>query len=266
MFLMVNALRRISLVLPAYNEAAAIGHSLEEAYQALIDSGREFEILIIDDGSTDNTAEIVTEYAERYPAIRLVRHATNLGYGAALRTGFESATYELVAFSDADGQFFIEDLELLIEQVENFHIVVGRRVDRKDPFLRRFYSWGYNQIVRRLFGTRVHDCDCALKVFHTKTLSYLLPESRGFLVNAEMLSKANRLGFSVTEIPVRHRPRRYGVSKVSLWEIPKTLVGLFHLWHVVQSIPRHAPSAIPVTPLAKAYTPTSIPHSKKVAA
>ncbi len=263
---MVSALRRISLVLPAYNEAAGILTCLDEAHRALTNSGRDFEILVVDDGSTDNTAELVEGYARKFPAVRLLRHGMNLGYGAALRTGFESAEYELVAFSDADGQFFIEDLEELIAKAENSHIVVGQRVNRQDSTLRRFYSWGYNQIVRRLFGTRVHDCDCALKVFHTKSLAYLLPESRGFLVNAEMLSRANRLGFNVEELPVRHRPRRFGQSKVSLREIPKTLVGLFHLWQLVRKTPRHAPSAIPFLPTTKPYTPIPLPQSKKVAA
>ena len=138
---------------------------------------------------------------------RLLRHATNRGYGAALRTGFEAARFDLVAFTDADCQFDLTDLGTLAPLAAEYPIVAGYRADRKDPWRRRFFSWGYNRLARTLLGTRLRDVDCALKVFRRDVLAELLPESRGFFVNTEMMTRARQLGFAVVEVPVTHRPR-----------------------------------------------------------
>ena len=221
---------RLSLVMPAYNEAAGIAEAVAEAHEALTGLGYEFEIVVVDDGSTDGTGARVADLAALWPDVRLLTHSTNLGYGAALRSGFEAARFELVAFTDADGQFFLEDLDDLVPLADEHQVVAGRRVDRKDPWRRRFLSWGYNRLARAFLGTRVRDCDCALKVFRREALQYLLPESSGFFVNSEMLCRARRLGFTVAEVGVRHRPRRRGVSKVSLTEVPKTFSTLVRFW------------------------------------
>ncbi|MCI0456284.1 MAG: glycosyltransferase family 2 protein, partial [Gemmataceae bacterium] len=109
-------------------------------------------------------------------------------------------------------------------------VVVGYRVARQDPWQRRFYSWGYNVLVRLLLGTRVRDCDCALKVFRKDALANLLPQSRGFFVNTEMLTRARQLGYPILQVGVRHRPRLHGSSKVTLRDIPRTLAVLLPFW------------------------------------
>lgn len=234
----------LSLVMPAYNEAAGIAESVAEAHEALVGLGYEFELLIVDDGSTDATADRVEELAALWPRVRLLTHPTNLGYGTALRTGFEAARYELVAFTDADGQFFLDDLDDLVPLARRTPVVVGRRADRKDPWRRRFLSWGYNRLARLFLGTRVRDCDCALKVFQREALQYLLPESTGFFVNSEMLCRARQFGFPVAEVDVRHRPRRRGASKVSLAEVPRTFATLVRFWwrHVFLAKPAPVPA------------------------
>lgn len=221
---------RLSLVMPAYNEAAGIAEAVAEAHESLAGLGYEFEILVVDDGSSDATAQQVEELAAMWPRVRLLSHGRNLGYGAALRTGFEAAAYELVAFTDADGQFYLDDLDDLVPRTRTAPVVVGRRLDRKDPWRRRFLSWGYNVLARTLLGTGVRDCDCALKVFRREALAYLLPESSGFFVNSEMLTRARRFGWEVAEVGVRHRPRRRGTSKVSMTEVPRTFATLVRFW------------------------------------
>ncbi len=221
---------RLSLVIPAYNEEAGIRQAIAEANEALAGLARDYEILIVDDGSTDGTASAVEEIAAGRPWLRLLRHRENRGYGAALRTGFEAARFDRVAFTDADCQFYLADLACLMPLTDSFPLAVGYRMNRRDPWQRRFFSWGYNTLVRTLLGTGVRDCDCALKVFRREALARLLPQTPGFFVNAEMLSRARQLGYEIIEVGVRHRPRLRGSSKVSLWDIPRTLRTLLPFW------------------------------------
>jgi glycosyltransferase involved in cell wall biosynthesis len=237
----------LSLVLPAYNEAAVIADAVAEADAALRSLAWRYEILVVDDGSTDETARIVAGLADRYQWLRLFQHDGNRGYGAALRTGFSAATCDLVAFTDADCQFNLSDLGRLIPWTASHPVMVGYRMDRQDPWRRKFFSWGYNQLVRRMLQTGVRDCDCALKLFRRSVLREMMPTSRGFFVNTEMLARARQLGLEVGEIGVQHRPRRAGVSKVSLMDIPKTLKVLLPFWwrNVVRA-PQPAPVLVAV--------------------
>jgi 4-amino-4-deoxy-L-arabinose transferase-like glycosyltransferase len=222
--------RRLSLVIPAYNEAAGIRLAVAEAEAALGRLVADHEILVVDDGSTDGTAAVVAAAARDNPRVRLLRHNGNRGYGAALRTGFAAARFDRVAFTDADCQFHLDDLTPLLDLTDSYPVAVGYRVGRQDPWPRRFFSWGYNTLVRALLGTRVRDCDCALKVFRQETLADLLPETPGFFVNTEMLTRARQHGYRVAEAGVRHRPRLRGCSKVSLGDIPRTLRTLLPFW------------------------------------
>jgi len=221
---------RLSLILPAYNEEAVIAQAIAEAERDLSSICIEHEIIVVDDGSEDGTASIVALLASKHPRLRLLRHSVNRGYGAALRTGFEAAKFDRVAFTDADCQFHLVDLAELLVLTQEYDIAAGYRIERKDPWRRKFLSWGYNLLARALLGTGVRDCDCALKVFRRETAMQLLPEASGFFVNTEMLARAKQAGFSVVEHGVRHRPRQKGKSKVSLSEVPHTLAALLPFW------------------------------------
>lgn len=220
----------LSLVIPAYNEAATVEQAVQEADAALGALFAEYEILLVDDGSTDDMTEIAAHLAWEFTRLRLIRHRENRGYGAALRTGFAAARFGLVAFTDADCQFDLRDLGPMADRAVDVPIVAGFRSDRQDPWRRRFLSWGYNRLARTLLGTGVRDCDCALKVYCRRVLAELLPASRGFFVNTEMLTRARKLGYTVEEVSVTHRPRAGGDSKVSLREVPRTLHVLLEFW------------------------------------
>ncbi|MFO0970199.1 MAG: glycosyltransferase family 2 protein [Gemmataceae bacterium] len=222
--------KSLSLVIPAYNEEAGIVQAIAEADAALPRLTRAYEIVIVDDGSRDATADLVRAEARRRPRVRLLRHEINRGYGAALRTGFKAARFDYVAFTDADCQFHLDDLACLLSLTDQAPIAVGHRMGRQDPWRRRFFSWGYNRLARMLLGTRVRDVDCALKVFQRDALKQILPETNGFFVNTEMLTRARLLGLDVAEAGVRHRPRLKGSSKVSLLDIPRTLRKLIPFW------------------------------------
>jgi dolichol-phosphate mannosyltransferase len=216
--------------LPAFNEEAGIRQAVAEADEALADLAEDYEVLVVDDGSTDRTAAAVAEEMARRPRVVLLRHEGNRGYGAALRTGFLAARCDLVAFTDADCQFHLADLGRLLALAETHAVAAGYREGRQDPWRRRFLSRGYNLLTRALLGTRVRDLDCALKVFRREALADLLPQSSGFFVNAEMLTRARQHGYRVAEAGVRHRPRLRGASKVSLAEVPRTLATLLPFW------------------------------------
>jgi dolichol-phosphate mannosyltransferase len=216
----------LSLILPAFNEAAVVGSVVEEALEKLAAIVPRFEVIVVDDGSTDGTGNAIISDRR----VRVVTHATNRGYADALRTGFAAARYGLVAFTDADGQFDPADLRRLIPAAVRTGLAVGYRADRKDPWLRKVYSRGYNLLARTLCGTRARDCDCALKVFRRDVLHALWPRSKGYFVNTELLTRARQLGYPLAEFPVTHRPRRGGVSKVSVREIPRVFRTLIAFW------------------------------------
>lgn len=220
----------LSLILPAHNEEAVIEQAVLEALNSLDHLGYQGEVLVVDDGSTDHTALTVQRLRELHPRVRLLRHDRNRGYGAALRTGFEAAKCEFVAFTDADCQFHLEDLSRLVSLMEDHDLVTGWRQDRKDPAFRKFLSKGFNCLVGGMLGIGVKDVDCALKVFRKDSLGKILPKSKGFFANTEMLVKARQNGLRVGEAGVRHRPRAAGLSKVNLGAIPRVLSRLMPFW------------------------------------
>jgi glycosyltransferase involved in cell wall biosynthesis len=220
----------LSLILPAWNEQATICQAIDEAVTTLSALTDDFEIIVVDDGSTDSTAELVRAAGVEHRAVRLIQHGDNQGYGAALRTGFTAARHPLVAFTDADCQFELHDLGPMLALAQRYDIVCGYRLQRKDSARRCFLSWGYNALVRALIGTGVRDVDCALKVFHRHQLGTLLPHCDDFFVNTEILARARQADLSVVEIGVRHRPRAGGESKVALGDVPRTLAKLLPFW------------------------------------
>src|SRR5437588_12861156 len=144
----------LSLILPAYNEAAVIRQAVDEADAALRRLAGAYEILVVDDGSTDRTADEAAAAAQGRPRVRVLRHPQNRGYGAALRTGFEAARFERIAFTDADCQFYLDDLSVLLPLTDGNAVAAGYRVSRQDAPRRRLVSWAYNTAVRALLGTR----------------------------------------------------------------------------------------------------------------
>jgi 4-amino-4-deoxy-L-arabinose transferase-like glycosyltransferase len=220
----------ISLVIPAYNEAEALGRAIAEADVALRRIAERYEIIVVDDGSHDATAEVVRSAAASSQAIRLICHDENRGYGAALRTGFAAAKCDLVVFTDADCQFDLAELERFVLLARDYHVVCGYRIDRQDSPLRCLYSRGYNMLCRTLLGTRVRDVDCALKLFRRSSLAGLQISGDGFLVNSELLTQASQRGLRIVEVGVTHRPRTQGRSSVSVRHIPAVLAALLRYW------------------------------------
>ncbi len=234
-------LSSITLVLPAWNEAEAIARAMFEAVIALQSITDDYEVIIVDDGSTDKTTEIV-RLAQANPHVRLIEHGTNRGYGAALRSGFQAATKDYVVFTDADNQFDLTELDRLAFLSKRYDIVCGYRMDRKDSSLRCFYSRVYNVLVDILLKTGVRDVDCALKMFRREVIQNLEITTDGFLVNSELLTQARQKNYSIVEVGVSHRPRLEGTSTVSIAHIPKVLTSLIRYWWNAVQFPTVAKS------------------------
>jgi len=230
----------VSGVLPAYNEQEVLRPSVEELHAALAKACDRFEIIIVDDGSTDDTPRLADDLAAEYEAVRVIHHRPNRGYGAALRSGFTSARLPLVFYTDADGQFVAGEIGRLLARIGDADIVTGYRADRQDPWRRRFFSWGFKRFIGLVFGVRVRDCDCAFKLYRRKVFDEITIDSDRFFVDAEVLAKASVLGYRLDEVPVTHRPRAGGESTVRLGHILSTLR---EAWHVFRepNLPRRVP-------------------------
>ena len=203
---------QLTVVLPAYNEDGAIGRTLDELVAAVKGCDIEFEVVVVNDGSTDQTADVLGVCSSRDPRIRVVTHEVNRGYGAAVRSGFRHSRGEWVLLMDSDGQFDPHDLALVWGQRDVDCAVLGYRVNRADPInrLRNARLWNYG--VRVLLGVHVRDLDCAFKLFPGDHLRSLPIRSDGAGISAELLWRWKRAGWRWVEVPVHHRPRVSGLQ------------------------------------------------------
>lgn len=202
----------LSLVLPAYNEAANLRRGIPEATAALEATGRPFEVVVVDDGSADDTAAVVASFAAVDARVRLVQHAENGGYGAALRSGFQASKAELVMFTDADLQFDLREIDRLLSRIHRCDIVAGYRARRRDPWNRRLNAWAWGRLVNSAFRLQIRDVNCAFKVFRREVLAGLELQSDGAFVNTELLARARARGFVIEQVPVSHYARQQGVQ------------------------------------------------------
>lgn len=200
----------VSVVLPAFNEEQVIADTVATVLHVLDTWYLDYEVLVVDDGSTDRTGEIVKALVDEQPRVRLITHATNEGYGASLVSGFAAAMKDLTFFMDSDGQFDIRDLQKFFPYIDTYDAVIGYRLDRQDSWLRKFNAWGWKQLVGLMLGVRVRDIDCAFKLLRTDFLHQHPLETRGAMINAELLYRLTRTGCSYKEIGVHHLPRLYG--------------------------------------------------------
>lgn len=202
----------ISLVLPAYNEAENIEPMVAEASPALKAVTDDYEIIVVDDGSSDDTAGVTRKVMATHPHVRLVEHPVNQGFGAAVFTGFTSAEKEWIFYTDADRQFVLTELEKFIPLMDEYDLIAGYRAPRQDPFLRVFYGKGWSALCTLTFGYTVRDVDCGFKLVRRQIIDELATsiDSRGATFSIEWLVRAKRAGYRFTEVPVTHQPRVAG--------------------------------------------------------
>ena len=217
----------LSIVIPAYNEEANVEACYHELADVAPDLGRPFEIIFVDDGSTDGTFAVLVALARADPRVRVIRFRRNAGQTAALAAGFRAARGDIVVTMDADLQNDPRDIPRLLAALGPYDAACGWRVNRRDPWAKRIASRVANAVRRRFTEDGVHDTGCTLKAFRREALGRL-PLYRGM---HRFLPALLRLeGFRVTELPVSHRPRRAGASKYGNWG--RLWAGLADLWAV----------------------------------
>jgi hypothetical protein len=205
-----SAVSAVSIVIPSYNEEASIAATIERASAVVRAAGIPHEILAVNDGSRDRTGDVVRGLMPRIPELRLVEHFPNRGYGGALRAGFDAARYEWIAFLPGDNQFDPADLGRLVAQAAGADIVSGFRADRQDALIRKINAFGWNLVVRVLFGRLCRDIDCGFKLFRRSVLDRVTITSSGAMIDTELLAGAKARGLVIADVAVTHLPRTSG--------------------------------------------------------
>jgi glycosyltransferase involved in cell wall biosynthesis len=204
------ALTSLSIVLPCFDEEPNVATVVADAQRAAERCAGWYEVIVVDDGSRDRTQAIAEDIARLDPRVRVVAHARNRGYGAAVRSGIAASRADWVLLTDADLQFDLSELSRLVAPAADAELVAGYRIDRADPLPRRVAAHAWNGLMRRTFGVDVRDVDCAFKLVRGPEVRALGLESDGAMISTELLVRGGLAGWRITEIGVHHRPRLAG--------------------------------------------------------
>jgi glycosyltransferase involved in cell wall biosynthesis len=225
----------LSVFFPAYNDSGTIASMVIRAVKTASELTPDFEVIVVDDGSADSTADIADELARTYPQVRAVHHPINRDYGAALRTGFRSATKELIFYTDGDAQYDPAELTALWEKMTpDADLVNGYKISRADPLHRIVIGRIYHHIVSALFGLKLRDVDCDFRLMRRSIFDRINLEKSSGIICVEMMKKIQDGGFHVVEVPVHHFHRAYGKSQFfNVRRLFKTGRDLLVLWYAL---------------------------------
>lgn len=229
-------LKGLSVFFPAFNEQNNISKTVERAIATIPSFAESFEMIVVNDGSRDNTSVELDRLAKRYSSLRIITHDCNRGYGAALKSGFANSRFDHIFYTDGDGQFDTADIGKLVSVIDGCDIAAGVRVKRQDNFYRIVNAKLYNLLVRMLFGLKVDDIDCAFKLLRAEVVKTISLQSEGAFINAELLIKARKKGFVIKQVGVQHLPREIGKSSGNnLFVVLKAFMELSKLWKELKS-------------------------------
>jgi len=224
----------LSLFFPAWNEEDYVERAVTRATQVLSRLSDDWELIIVNDASTDRTKEIAQELARKNPRIKVVSHETNLKLGGAMKTGFTHSTKDIVVYSDMDLPFDLNELERALHLMEYLEadMICAFRFDRTSEGPKRIvYSFVYNTLIRGLFGVQIKDINFSFKVMHRRVLESIELKSEGSFIDAELVVKAIKKGFKVFQIGVDYFPRTRGISTLAspsvIAKMMRELVGLY---------------------------------------
>jgi len=222
----------LSVFFPAYNDSGTIASLVITAIKTAERLTSDFEVIVVDDGSRDATADIADELARTYPQVRVVHHERNRGYGGALRSGFAAATRELVFYTDGDAQYDPAEMESLWNALsDQVDLVNGYKISRSDPPHRIVIGRVYHHTVKLLFGLRVRDVDCDFRLMRRAIFDRVVLEKNSGVICLEMMKKIQDAGFRIAEVPVHHYHRAFGRSQFfNFRRLFRTGVDVLRLW------------------------------------
>ncbi len=234
----------LSIILPAFNEEGNIARAVESAFAGAAKIPMTCEVVVVNDGSRDGTAGILEALRmEQGPRLQVVDHAVNLGYGVALRDGFRASRGRLVFYTDSDNQFDLGELKDFTPLMAENDVILGYRIDRQDPWLRKFVSGGFNRLSSMAFGMSVRDLNCSFKLFKGDVIRGLPLDTPDFFIDTELVARIHRGGFRYVQKGVRHYPRTAGKSTVRPSDVPRTLVSLARMWFRLRREPNRSSEA-----------------------
>ena len=207
---MSSEIKSLSVFFPCFNEQENVKILLESTLKVLPEIVDDYEVIIVNDGSSDNTAQVADSLAQQYPNVKVVHHPQNKGYGAALQSGFRAATKQWVFYTDCDCQFDIAELKDIIHYAADYDIVTCFRKDRQDNFIRKLNGFAWCTLVNLLFKLHLKDIDCAFKLYRREMFDSMEMVSQGALIDTEVLARAKRAGYTMIQQGVTHYPRRFG--------------------------------------------------------
>lgn len=223
----------LSVFFPCVNEAGNIENTVKKAVKVLDGLKLNYEVIVVNDGSKDNTEEVVKKLEKENNRIRLINHPVNLGYGKALKSGFYGAKYDTICYTDGDGQFDFSEVTKFLEKIDDNDVIVGYRIKRQDPFFRILFAKGWALALFIFFRLGLKDIDCGFKMVKRSVLEKIehLQSQRGAMINAELVIKAKKAGFRIGQVGVNHYPRLLGKpTGANIKVIIKSFVDLFKLW------------------------------------
>lgn len=222
----------ISVFFPAYNDQDSIATMVNKALSLLPNFTDDYEVIVVNDGSSDGTAAVLDDLARKHSAVRVIHHPRNRGYGGALRTGFLSATKDLVFYTDGDGQYDVNELAALVPLMSaEVDVVNGYKIKRSDAKRRVVLGAMYKMLARFFFRLPIHDVDCDFRLMRREAIQGINLVSTSGVVCTEMIYKLHRAGCRFTETPVHHYPRMHGQSQFFTFRrVGKTAFDFFALW------------------------------------
>lgn len=242
----------LTVFFPAYNDGATIASLVIRGQQTASQLTDDYEVIVINDGSSDSTAHVLEALTQVYPALRIVHHPSNRGYGGALRSGFAAASKEAIFYTDGDAQYDPAEMDLLWERMgPEVDVVNGYKISRSDPLHRIIIGRVYHHIVKVLFGLRVRDVDCDFRMMRRTVFDRIRLEKNSGVICLEMMKKIQDAGLRIAEVPVHHYHRAYGKSQFfNFRRIIRTGIDVMKLWYALVIRRTHLHPGLKDTPEA----------------
>ncbi len=237
--------RSLTVFFPAYNDSGTIASLVISALQSASKLTPDYEVIVVNDGSSDSTAQILRELERVYPQLKIITHDVNRGYGGALRSGFANASKDVIFYTDGDAQYDPAEIELLWPRMTpGVDLVNGYKISRSDPWHRIVIGRIYHHTVKIMFGLRVRDVDCDFRLLRRSIFDLVRLEKNSGVICLEMMKKIQDAGFRIVEVPVHHYHRAHGQSQFfNFRRVIRTGIDVMKLWYalVVQRAHKRSP-------------------------